>query len=417
MLTQALDDALKEFEIGVPTPPRAILLVDDEVENLESLCALLEGTYEVHTATRAATALQLLSAGVNVDLIVADQRMPDMTGVELLAKVAATWPDTIRIVLTAYDDVGPMMTALNRGSVFRFLLKPCAPEVIRSAIADGLSTKHGTHILRNFITASVERQDALDNTAWDLKRTRDYLLAAERLTTVGRAASGILHNIRNLGTIMSILVSEIQSSTSNSEAAAAGRAALQGFGALVKLLENVREFTRINDAALELSPTEMEAFLRQTVAIALLQEGGAKCPVAIEVDADCSRLVIDRTRVRHAVTAVLSNALKASTPGSPIAIQVRTCNGRQTNRDGTTPTWVTIAVRDRGCGMDTVILKRATEPLFSHFLPPGLGLGLSVASLAAEIHGGDLLLDSHPGQGTCVSLRLPTEPIVAGCQA
>lgn len=413
MLTQALEEALRECGIDAPEPPRAILLVDDEVENLETLSALLEGEYEVHTAPNAAAALQLLSSGVTIDLVVADQRMPEMTGVELLARIANAWPETVRIVLTAYDDVGPMMTAINRGSVFRFLLKPCAPEELRAAIADGLGTAHGNRLLRYFITASVERQDALDNTAWELKRTRDYLLAAERLTTVGRAASGILHNIRNLGTIMSILVNEIQASTTNPEALTAGRAALHGFGALVKLLENVREFARINDTALELSPTEMDGFLRQTVAIAVLQEGGAKCPIAVEVEPRCAQLVIDRTRVRHAVAAVLSNALRASAPGSPVTIRVRA----QSNRRESDAGWVTIEVHDRGCGMDTSTLRRATEPLFSNFLPPGLGLGLSVACLAAEIHGGDLQLDSNPGQGTRVSLRLPTEPIAAGYEA
>ncbi len=417
MLTQALEEALREFEIGAPAPPRAILLVDDESENLEALSALLEDEYQVHTAISASVALQLLASGIVVDLIIADQRMPDTTGVELLAKVAAEWPDTVRIVLTAYDDVGPMMTAINRGSVFRFLLKPCAPEEMRAAIAEGLRVKHGAQLLRYFITASVARQDALDNTAWELKRTRDYLLAAERLTTVGRAASGILHNIRNLGTIMSILVTEIQNSADGRKALAAGRSALQGFESLVKLLENVREFTRINDAALELSPTEMDAFLRQVVAIAVLQEGGSKCPIAIEVEPQFARMVIDRTRVRHAVAAVLSNAIRASDPGSPVTIRVHASNCRQPNRHGNTSGWVAIEVRDNGCGMDPMTLKRATEPLFSEFSPPGLGLGLSVACLAAEIHGGDLRLDSDLGRGTRVSLVLPAGPLASGCQA
>lgn len=408
MLTQALEEALKEFEIGTPPPPRSILLVDDEVENLESLSALLEGTYEVHTAISAAAALQLLAAGVPVDLVIADQRMPDMTGVELLAKIATERPDTVRIVLTAYDDVGPMMTAINRGAVFRFLLKPCAPEEMRSAISDGLRIKQGARLLRHFINVSVERQDALDRTVWELTRTRDYLLAAERLTTMGRAASGILHNIRNLGTLLSILVSEAQASTGGTKAVPAGRAAMQGFGSLVKLLENVREFTRINETRLELAPTAMDEFLRQTVAIVMLQENGTQCPVDIEVEPGFDRLVIDRTRVRHAVTAALSNAFRASEPGAKVTVRVQACplNGWKNSSD-----WVAIEVHDRGCGMDAFTLERATIPLFSGFTPPGLGLGLSAARLAAEIHGGDLLLESELGHGTRVCLLLPTEPI------
>jgi signal transduction histidine kinase len=191
---------------------------------------------------------------------------------------------------------------------------------------------------------------------------------------------------------------------------------LQGFGSLVKLLENVREFTRINDDALDLSSTEMEAFLRQTIAILLLEDGSLKCPIAVEVDPRFARLVIDRTRVRHAVTAAISNAMRASEKGSPITVRVRENKSPRADCNGNLSSSVSIEVQDSGCGMDTDTLRTATEPLFSGFSPPGLGLGLSVACLAAEIHGGELRLESELGGGTRVSLILPTSPLGCGCQ-
>lgn len=410
MLNSTLTEALREFQIDAIPAPCSILLVDDEPENLETLAALLDEQYEVHTAASAASALQQLATGLSVDLIVADQRMPGMSGVELLKQVALERPDTIRIILTAYDDIGPMMDAINSGSVFRFLLKPCAPEEMRSAIAEGLRIRQSGALLRHFIQASIERQDALDRTLWKLTHARHYLLDAERLSTVGRAASGVLHNMRNLGAMISMLLGEIRDSTSDTEVLALGQASMQGFVALVELLENVRKLTHIDQSFLTLSSTKMESFLSQIAAVLVLQDG-ARCLLEIDVDPQFSRLVIDRARVRQAVTAVLSNAFRASPAGARIVLRVG-AHGVKSNKaaDGT-PEWVAIEVSDNGCGMDSETLERATLPLFSRFVPPGLGFGLTAARLAARIHGGDLLLESRLGQGTKVSLVLPNESI------
>lgn len=415
MLNSALNEALREFRIDAAPAVRSILLVDDELENLESLTALLDDQYEVHTATTAASALNQLATGLSVDLVVADQRMPGMSGVDLLKAIAVERPDTLRIILTAYDDIGPMMDAINSGAVFRFLLKPCAPEEMRSAIAEGLRIRRSGELLRHFIQASIDQQDALDRTVWKLTHARRYLLDAERLSTVGRAASGVLHNMRNLGAMISILLSEIRSSThdNDAEVMALGHASMLGFLALVDLLENVRRLTHVDQSSLTLSSTPMESFLGQIAALVMLEDGG-RCQLELEVDARFSRLVIDRARVRQAVTAILANAFRASQAGSKIILRVGPHRMTTNEPEDGAPEWVAIEVRDHGCGMDAETLGHATQPLFSRFVPPGLGFGLAAARLAARIHGGDLLLESTLGQGTQVSLILPTEPIPDG---
>lgn len=410
MLTSRLSEALREFKIDPPPAPNTILLVDDETENLESLAALLDTEYQVHTAPNASAALQQLERGLAPDLIVADQRMPGMSGVELLRQISLERPDTIRIILTAYDDISPMMDAINSGSVFRFLLKPCPPEDVRSAIAEGLRIRESGSLLRHFIHASIDRQDALDRTLWKLTHARHYLLDAERLSTVGRAASGVLHNMRNLGTMISILLGEARSSTDDAEVLALGEASMQGFVALVELLESVRKLTHIDQSSLALSSTHTESFLSQIAAVLVLQDGG-RCPLEIDVDPRFSRLVIDRARVRQAVTAVLANAFRASPAGATITLRVRPHRVQSNGPVEGAPEWVSIDVCDNGCGMDAETLERATLPLFSRFTPPGLGLGLAAARLVARIHGGDLLLESCPGRGTIVSLILPAESV------
>ena len=87
---------------------RTIMLVDDEVDILETMSILMEEEYRMLTAERGDQALDLLESQ-KVDLIIADQRMPGMTGVDLLARVRELHPEIVRLILTGYTDFDAML--------------------------------------------------------------------------------------------------------------------------------------------------------------------------------------------------------------------------------------------------------------------------------------------------------------------
>lgn len=105
-----------------------ILCVDDEIDNVEALERLFRKKYNVLKATSGAEALEVLrSHGQPVSLIITDQRMPEMTGVEFLQKTIEQFPDTVRILLTGYTDIESVIEAVNNGQIFRYLTKPWDP--------------------------------------------------------------------------------------------------------------------------------------------------------------------------------------------------------------------------------------------------------------------------------------------------
>ncbi|MEM6708892.1 MAG: response regulator [Pseudomonadota bacterium] len=114
--------------------PATILFVDDEPRVLTSMRALFRKGYTVLTANSGAEALAILESRT-VDLVISDQRMPEMTGVELLAKVRTEYPATERILLTGYADLSAIEAALNEAEVSRYLVKPCPPGELRAAAA------------------------------------------------------------------------------------------------------------------------------------------------------------------------------------------------------------------------------------------------------------------------------------------
>jgi CheY-like chemotaxis protein len=112
-----------------------ILIVDDEVPNLNALERTLRSEYNVFSATNGEDALCIMEQA-DIGFIIADHRMPGMTGVELLEKTLERHPDTIRTILTAYTDEHLLMDAINRIRIHRYIRKPWKPEEMMAIVRE-----------------------------------------------------------------------------------------------------------------------------------------------------------------------------------------------------------------------------------------------------------------------------------------
>jgi FixJ family two-component response regulator len=115
---------------------RTLLLLDDEENVLSSLKRLLrQDNYRVFTATSVHAAFEIL-ASHKVGVIVSDQRMPQVTGVEFLRRVRELYPDSVRMILSGYTDLDSITEAINQGAVYRFLMKPWEDRLLRAHIGE-----------------------------------------------------------------------------------------------------------------------------------------------------------------------------------------------------------------------------------------------------------------------------------------
>jgi len=112
-----------------------ILYVDDEKHNLASFKASFRNDYNVHLAISAKEGLDMLSQIDNINIIIADQRMPDLTGVQFLKIVTEKYPHAIRILLTGYSDIQVVIAAINEGKVYRYITKPWDEYEIKEVIS------------------------------------------------------------------------------------------------------------------------------------------------------------------------------------------------------------------------------------------------------------------------------------------
>ena len=110
-----------------------LLYVDDEEGNLVSFKATFRRDFNIFLAESGAKGLEILKSN-HIDVIVTDQRMPEMTGVEFLEKVIEYNPEPIRLLLTGYTDIQAVIDAINKGKVYHYLTKPWEEEYLRNII-------------------------------------------------------------------------------------------------------------------------------------------------------------------------------------------------------------------------------------------------------------------------------------------
>jgi|SRR5581483_11129314 len=118
-----------------------VLYVDDEVNNLNSFKAAFRRDFDIHVAQSAREGRKVLDLN-EIGVIITDQRMPGMTGIEFLESILNIYPDTIRILLTGFSDMNAVMDAINRGQVYKYLVKPWQNEELKLYIQNALEIYH-----------------------------------------------------------------------------------------------------------------------------------------------------------------------------------------------------------------------------------------------------------------------------------
>ena len=146
-----------------------LLVVDDEVDVCDSVHDLLRREFRVLKAKSADEGLKLIREN-EVHIIMTDQRMPKVTGVELLKSIRVGHPQAIRMLFTGYADLDSVIAAINQGHIFKFLKKPWQPEDLEQAVREAAAEYERL----------VENAEILDKLRQDLQALRERITALEK---------------------------------------------------------------------------------------------------------------------------------------------------------------------------------------------------------------------------------------------
>jgi len=157
------------------TVEATILIVDDEPRVLDSLEALLAMDYRVLRADRPEAALDLL-AREEIALVISDQRMPGMSGTELLSRSCEVAPETVRVLLTAFTDADALMQSINAANIYHFILKPWDPTELTHTVRRGVE-RHRMAAERERLLRDLAAKNAdLEGTLADLRAAQERVV-------------------------------------------------------------------------------------------------------------------------------------------------------------------------------------------------------------------------------------------------
>jgi signal transduction histidine kinase len=223
-------------------------------------------------------------------------------------------------------------------------------------------------------------------------------LRTERLSTIGRMITTIVHDFRNPMTAIKGYGNLLDEDVPAERRRQYARLVIEETDRMGGMIEEILEFTRGEPATLRPRAVTIAALadaVERMVAPELKPRGVSfRRELGYE-----GELILDVDRLTRALLNFVSNALDAMPAGGTLTLASRLAGGR-----------VELVVADTGVGIPEELQPRLFEPFFTHGKPRGLGLGMSIARKIVEEHGGEVRLESRPGEGTRVTVRMPLEP-------
>lgn len=363
----------------------SLLVVDDEPGIVETVYHMLRLDYDVYTATSAAEAFEVMSAH-EIHIVMTDQRMPFMTGVELLAKIKGKYPDAIRILFTGFADIDAVIAAINQGNVFRYLAKPWNMDELPQAIAAA--------------AAEYERIVA-----------RKEL--AEKLRTVAVAFGNEAFVTPSLISAIADVLGKACAACLAGEGHEAARRCVCTISAeserLMKLVASALDIIMREEPPLEIPLKDvplrelLEPLQQQLAPITAARR------ITLRVEGDLSLVLhANRELVRAILLTLLSNAIRFSPDGTTVELRA----ARQDDM-------VRLEVLDNGIGIPDADLPHIFESFFTsqnetrpfsaswEFGNRGIGLGLTIVKRLVDLLHGSVELKNREGGGTIAAVLLP----------
>ena len=388
----------------------AILYVDDEETNLRIFKNTFHRKYFIHTATNALEGIEILNKE-KIDLIISDQRMPGMSGVEFFKQTLKTNPGINRILVTGFTDFNALQSAINEAKIFRYIQKPWKEKDLRGAIENALK-------VYRLELENKELTDELEKTNKDLIKinsrlrssNEELIIAKNKAEESDRLKSvfftNISHEIRtpmnaiigfarllNTDELTDLMIKEyLQIIVDSSEQ-------------LLQIIEDIIEASQLRTSRVKVrfKPFDISALLKNLIAI-YKDEANEKLSIILnnQLNLNDNIIVSDEIKLIKILNNLMENAIKYTSKG----YVKLTC---KRNLD-----FIEFYIEDTGIG----IAPKNHELIFNRFRQEdenanrefdGLGLGLSIVKDNLKLLNGEIKLISEKGKGATFIVKIPYE--------
>ncbi|MBT6177463.1 MAG: hybrid sensor histidine kinase/response regulator [Deltaproteobacteria bacterium] len=384
-----------------PNQSPIILYVDDDEANRVIFELSFQDTFNIMTTESGVEALEILKTE-NIGVVLTDQRMPKMTGNELLTHVKAAHPKVIRVILTAYSQLDPILKAVNEGLVARYIIKPWNKSELEAVLEWGIEA------------FKLGQEDSA---------LQDRLLQTERLVTLGSIAASVFHDLNQPIAYFSnncLRLNQLTAACSKIEELMAKDTTLDSASRelMTDLVEELPEISNDMNAGCKVMHDLTHSMMRMISEDTVTEDGIDPYPIISYSMSLCKGNAIKTrgkinyegpTQLPHVsitgteLTQILFNlinnavqALEKSADRSVVTVSVTP-----------EPSVIAFVIQDTGIGMSSETLDRVGKPFVST-KTGGTGLGLAQCRRLVGKAGGQLNIESTLGEGTRVSFNIPT---------
>jgi signal transduction histidine kinase len=381
----------------MPVSPK-ILVTDDEPNTLKTLSANLEDMgYQVATASKGQEALELIrKQGFNI--VIADIKLPDISGLEILETAKELNPETAVIMITGHASLETAVDAINEGA-YAYILKPVTMSDLETTLNNALREQR----------LLVENRELVESLQQSNKRMEEANRALEQVSQAkSDFTARMSHELRTpLNSIIGF--SEVLLSQKMSPADRATHEEFLGYihisaEHLLHLIDSILDLSKIEAGKLTLEPRESNLrVLLEDVKITVLPMFTAKKQTLnIEIDDGVNSVFADEPKMRQIFLNLLSNAHKFTPKGGRIKVVCQMAD----------PHLLQCSVIDNGIGISPQDQQKIFEEFGQVDKNPadnakGVGLGLSIAKRLVELHGGSIWVVSEPGGGSTFTFTIP----------
>lgn len=393
-----------------------ILYIDDEEASLIGFKSIFRDTYNVYTAKSADEGYEIMKK-TDIDLVISDQRMPGITGVEFLQKIRVEYPETVRMLITGYSDIDAVIKSINGSMITYYFTKPYEETDMRLIMDNSLEKK-------KLIKQNKELYDTLQQLVQDLEQNQEILkeeierrkeaeqellVARDKAEESSRLKSSLLANMNHeFRTPMNSILgfSELMKYTESIEEVRTMANMVNTSGK--RLLKTLNSMVDLAVFEADKKPPDMEMINLSEMAEQIandFRDLAIRKNLAVEVSVPPGILTcFNRSFASLILTNLIDNAIKFTHKGS---IQVRV-----KKETGETSGFAVFEVSDTGIGIAPEFhtqvfddFRQVSEGQGRYY--EGLGIGLSLCKRILTRLQGEISLHSVPDQGTTFTVRFP----------
>ncbi|MDO7744007.1 MAG: hybrid sensor histidine kinase/response regulator [Pedobacter sp.] len=352
--------------------PVKVLYIDDEENNLIAFKASFRRQYEIYTANSAAEGLKVLE-NLPIEVIIADQKMPQTTGVEFFKSITTTFPDPVRILLTGYTDISALADAINHGDIYRYITKPWNDLELHNSIKNAHDAYRSKIDLRNKIKELEKTNDELNRFIYSIS----HELRAPLVSVIGIVnlvkMEGLYHSSGEYWELIESCSSKLD-----------------------YYIQKTLQYYKNNKNVTDKSEIDFKQLVNEIIELYAYSNKDTTFNININ---QAQKFIGDSFRIEVILGNLISNAIKYQKTSNKektveISIEVNKFSAE-------------ILIKDNGLG----ILNEHLEKIFTQFFKSknnqGSGLGLFIVKEALNKINGKISVSSDLDYGTTFKITIP----------